>query len=157
LAFTELPAGMLDDGGTFAGAAAREIEEECDLSISESELVNLSELALASSSSSYSTSTFTSSSSHHHQNSTDDDQLPAGVYPSVGACDEFISIFLCQKRVARQDLKGWEGKLTGLRDEGETITLKLVKLNDLWKVCCRDAKSLSALALYTGLKAEGVI
>jgi 8-oxo-dGTP pyrophosphatase MutT (NUDIX family) len=28
LAFPELPAGMVDDGGNFAGAAAREIKEE---------------------------------------------------------------------------------------------------------------------------------
>ena len=28
LAFSELPAGMVDDSGTFAGTAAREIKEE---------------------------------------------------------------------------------------------------------------------------------
>jgi 8-oxo-dGTP pyrophosphatase MutT (NUDIX family) len=28
LAFSELPAGMVDDSGTFAGAAAKEIKEE---------------------------------------------------------------------------------------------------------------------------------
>ena len=33
LAFPELPAGMVDDSGTFAGAAAKEIKEELGLLI----------------------------------------------------------------------------------------------------------------------------
>jgi ADP-sugar diphosphatase len=47
--------------------------------------------------------------------------------------------------------------LTGLRNEGEKITLKVVKLGDLWKEGARDAKTLSAWALYHGLKKEGKI
>lgn len=32
LAFPELPAGMVDDSGTFSGAAAKEIKEELGMS-----------------------------------------------------------------------------------------------------------------------------
>lgn len=44
-----------------------------------------------------------------------------------------------------------EGKLTGLRDHGESITLKLVDLEDAWKLS-PDMKLLSSLALYHSLK-----
>jgi ADP-sugar diphosphatase len=44
-----------------------------------------------------------------------------------------------------------------LRDEGEKITLKLCRLDELWKVGARDGKTLAALALYEGLKREGKV
>ena len=50
------------------------------------------------------------------------------------------------------DLKG---KATGLRNEGEMITLKLVPLENAWKEGARDGKTLAALALYTNLQAAG--
>uniref|UniRef100_A0A060TAI9 ARAD1D19866p n=1 Tax=Blastobotrys adeninivorans TaxID=409370 RepID=A0A060TAI9_BLAAD len=40
MALLELPAGMIDDG-TFSGAAARELEEECGITVSEEELEDL--------------------------------------------------------------------------------------------------------------------
>jgi len=138
MGFTELPAGMLDDG-TFAGAAAKEIEEECDMKVEQSELINMSELAAKL------------------NPSSSDEDVQDGVYPSIGACDEFIPIFLCQKRIPRGDLKKLDGKLTGLREENERITLKLVPLSDLWKVGSRDAKALAGAALYAGLKASEAI
>ena len=45
LQFVELPAGMVDRG-SFAGTAAKEIQEEIGLEIPEDELINLSELAI---------------------------------------------------------------------------------------------------------------
>ncbi|KAG4426903.1 hypothetical protein IFR05_017614, partial [Cadophora sp. M221] len=72
-----------------------------------------------------------------------------------GGCDEYIPIFLHEKRIPREQLKEWTGKLTGLRSEGEKITLKLVKLEDLWLEGARDAKALAAYALYEGLKRSG--
>ena len=77
------------------------------------------------------------------------------MYPSVGACDEFIPIFLCQKRLTRRHLNWLKGKATGLRDEGENITLKLVPLARAWREAGRDAKALAAIALYENLKREG--
>jgi len=46
LSFAELPAGMLDDSGTFSGGAEKEIEEETGLKVPAKELINPTELAL---------------------------------------------------------------------------------------------------------------
>ena len=130
---------MLDDTGTFSGAAAKEIEEETGLKIPSSELINLTELAFPAQVS---------------QGETQE-QLQAGVYPSPGGSDEYIPIFLWQKRVPRGHLKEWSGKLTGLRNDGEKITLRLARLEEIWKVAGRDGKTLAGYALYEGLRREG--
>lgn len=135
LQFTELPAGMVDEG-TFAGSAAAEIKEELGMEIKEDELINLTELAIP-------------------ETSGDGEDMPKAMFPSAGGCDEYIPLFLCEKRIQREQLKEWTGKLTGLRDEGEKITLKLVRLQDLWWEGARDAKALSALSLFEGLKRDG--
>jgi hypothetical protein len=83
------------------------------------------------------------------------ESLEHAMYPSVGACDEFMPIFLCQKRLTRRHMNWLKGKATGLRDEGENITLKLVPLDMAWREVARDAKALAALALYDNLKREG--
>lgn len=138
LGFVEIPAGMLDDGGTFAGGAAREIEEETGMKVPEEELVDMTKLALG-----------------EGGDGENGERLQQAVYPSCGGSDEFIPMFLHERRVPRRQLKEWQGKLTGLRDHGEKITLKVVPLKDLWREGARDAKALSALALYEGLKKAG--
>lgn len=138
LAFPELPAGMLDDHGTFAGGAAKEIQEETGLIIPENELVDMTFLALGSP-------------------KEEEEQLQQAVYPSPGGSDEFIPLFLCQKSMSRREIEEMQGRLTGLRSEGEKITLKVVPLEDLWKEGVRDGKALAAWALYQGLKKEGRI
>lgn len=140
LAFSEIPAGMLDDSGTFAGAAAKEIEEETGLSIPQNELVDMTSLAL-----------------QIMHEPKDGEALQRAVYPSAGGSDEFIPLFLCQKRMSRHDIEGLQGRLTGLRHDGEKITLKVVSLKDLWKEGLRDGKTLAAWALYKGLSEEGRI
>ncbi|KAI9470422.1 hypothetical protein BDB00DRAFT_777007 [Zychaea mexicana] len=124
LEFPELPAGMLDGSGNFAGTAAREIYEETGLSIQEHELVDLTHKAYG--------------------------DRWQGMYPSAGGCDEFVRLFMCIKHMARSDIEALEGKLGGLRDRGENITLKLVSLKDAWKIA-PDAKLLSTLTLYHAL------
>jgi 8-oxo-dGTP pyrophosphatase MutT (NUDIX family) len=141
LAFTEIPAGMLDDG-TFKGTAAKEIAEEAKLTVTEDDLINMSDLALAD-------------ATPASFGSNDTESVESAMYPSVGACDEFIPIMLCQKRLTRRHMEWLKGKATGLRDEGENITLKLVPLDEVWKQAGRDAKALAAIALYDGLKREG--
>ena len=136
LAFAEIPAGMLD-GGTFSGGAAKEIEEETGLKVKESELIDMTALAIADS------------------EISNGERLQKAVYPSPGGCDEYIPLFLCEKRIPRAQMEEFRGKLTGLREEGEKITLKLVPLKDLWRAGARDGKTLAAWALYSGLKAEG--
>ena len=135
LSLAELPAGMLDDSGTFSGGAAKEIEEETGLKVPEGELINLTSLAIST-------------------GSEKEERLQQAMYPSAGGCDEFVPIFLWQKRVSRGSLKEWQGKLTGLREHGEKITLMLCPLRELWRYGGRDAKALAGYALYQGLKQE---
>ncbi|KAI1260359.1 hypothetical protein F5Y18DRAFT_432310 [Xylariaceae sp. FL1019] len=147
LEFVELPAGMVDGGpddkeeGKFAGAAAKEIYEELGIEIKASELTCLSHLAAPTSSS--------------KPNDAEEEGLSQAMYPSAGGCDEYVPIYMHERRVPRDTLKEWTGKLTGLRDEGEKITLKLVKLRDLWWEGRRDSKSLAAFALWEGARREG--
>jgi len=128
LSFPELPAGMLDGSGNFAGIAAQEIEEETGFKIKESELTDLTALTYS--------------------------DRWRGVYPSAGGSDEFLRLFLCTKEIGHGKLESLQGKLTGLRDHGEVITLKVVPLNDVWREA-PDAKVLSALALLDGLRKAG--
>ncbi|KAI1760302.1 hypothetical protein GGR53DRAFT_510462 [Hypoxylon sp. FL1150] len=139
LAFVELPAGMVDEGGSFAGTAAQEIREELGLAIPAAELRCLSDVAADGAAAA----------------DEGDEGLPAAMYPSAGGCDEHIPIYMHERRVPREQLQEWTGKLTGLRDHGEKITLKLVKMKDLWREGGRDAKCLAALALWEGLRREG--
>lgn len=161
LAFPEIPAGMLDDG-EFKGTAAKELKEEAHLDIQESELLDLSELALADA---------------PVDHLSEPESLEMAMYPSpgkrrrkssvnpilpltshfTGACDEFIKLYLYQKRLTRRHIEWLQGRAAGLEHEGETIKLKLVPLKSLWREGARDGKTLSALALYENLKREGKI
>ncbi len=67
-----------------------------------------------------------------------------------------IRLFLYQADVSREKLEALKSTLTGVLEEGESITLKVIELDDLW-VEAPDAKALSALALYYNLKAAGKI
>ncbi|KAJ1771998.1 hypothetical protein EV179_006194 [Coemansia sp. RSA 487] len=113
----ELPAGMLDDDGAFAGTAAREILEETGLTIAPHELIDLTTHA------------------------------SKGLYPSSGACDEFIRLFACLKHVTSKELDDIKGRLSGLREDGEFITVRLVPLDQLWQ-STMDMKATSALYLW---------
>lgn len=138
LGMVELPAGMLDDSGSFSGVAAKEIEEEVGLTIPSEELLDMTSLALGDG-----------------RGAAEGEELQKGIYMSAGGQDEFITIFLHQRRVKREELETWSGRLTGERDHGEKITLKCVRLENLWKEAGRDAKSLAAWTLYEGLRKEG--
>lgn len=138
---------MLDDG-SLKGAAASEIEEEAKLKVNESDLINLSELALEG-------VPATPWTDQANSTASGSEWIETSMYPSAGACDEFIPILLCQKRLTRRHMDWLKGKATGLRDEGENITLKLVPLDRAWREAGRDAKALAAIALYDNLKKEG--
>ncbi|CDM36047.1 hypothetical protein PROQFM164_S04g000928 [Penicillium roqueforti FM164] len=140
LSFAEIPAGMLDDSGTFAGGAAKEIHEETGLRVEQGDLIDMTSLALQAA-----------------QEPGYGERLQAAVYPSPGGSDEFIPLFLCQKSMPVKEIEGLQGKLTGLRESGEKITLKIIPLADLWKEGIRDGKTLAAWALYQGLKQEGLL
>jgi len=127
--FAEIPAGMID-GGRFAGAAAKEMKEETGIDINEDQLVDLTSLAYQG----------------NH----------VGMYPSAGGCDEVIRLYMFRTVVNREQLNGYQDKLTGVIEEGEVISLKVVPLDDLW-LHAPDAKALSALYLYNKLMETGVI
>jgi len=141
---------MLDDSGTFAGGAAKEIQEETGLVIPQNELIDMTALALHSLEEDPNLR-----QSPNIRQIGKKEMLQKGVYTSPGGSDEFIPLFLCQKRMRRNEIDDLQGRLTGLREEQEKITLKLVPLEHLWKESVRDGKSLAAWALYQGLKKEG--
>lgn len=138
LAFLEIPAGMLDDSDTFGGAAAKEIEEETGFKLPRSELLDMTELALK------------------HSNISEK-SLQDAMYVSPGGSDEYIPIFLWEKELDRQEIEDLRGKLTGIRTQGEMITLRVCDYEDLWREGARDAKTLAAWALYEGLNRSGII
>jgi len=65
-----------------------------------------------------------------------------------------MKVFAYRHRIDKGMLKEWKGRLTGLMEHGERITLTVVRLCDLWRETV-DAKALSAVALWDGLKREG--
>ncbi|KAF9083249.1 hypothetical protein BGX23_011648 [Mortierella sp. AD031] len=126
--FPEIPAGMLDGSGDFVGKCAEELKEECGITLDHNSLTDMTELA--------------------YGDNWD------GVYPSAGGCDEFLRLFVCCKDMEWNELQALEGRLGGLREHGESISLSLVALKDAYKTA-PDAKLLSSLALFNALKAEG--
>eukprot|EP00435_Cladocopium_sp_Y103_P028550 s428_g7.t1 len=126
--YMALPAGMLDGNGDFGGAMAREMEEETGIRCDAKNLLDMTALVYG--------------------------EEFEGMYPSVGACDEFIRLFLFRRRMRQAEILSLEGKLMGLREENEKIKLCLVPLADLWHLS-PDAKNLCALLLYSKLKEAG--
>jgi ADP-sugar diphosphatase len=136
----ELPAGMLDGSGNFAGVAAKEIKEETGLDIKLEDLINLSEMAWGGA----------EGKKPMGNSPLENTRTPRGMYPSAGGCDEFITLFLHRTAMTRPQLSELEGKLTGNMAEGEMITLKVIEYEHLWRVA--DSKALSAAAVYQGLQ-----
>ena len=118
-ALEEIPAGMLDESGDFAGVAAKEIQEETGLTIHTDDLVPLTPIASS--------------------------------YPSPGGCDEGIRFFLYQpvlvKTYTREEITALQNKNTGNLEEGEVISLNIVKLQEL-REYTQDMKTMAALYLY---------
>jgi ADP-sugar diphosphatase len=108
VATLELPAGMMDSNHaqTVAGLAVQEMQEECGLHIQPSELHDLTELA----------------------------GLSDGLAPSPGGCDERIRYLYMEKIVTVAQLEQMRERLTGLREHGEVLVLKVVPMDDVWKV-----------------------
>jgi ADP-sugar diphosphatase len=116
VATLELPAGMIDDENeSVAGIAVKEMEEECGIIVRPSDLIDLTELAL--------------------EQAVHDGNLPiAALAPSGGGCDEFVRYMYLEKKVTVEELNEMKGKLSGLRDHGEFITLSVVPMEDVWRV-----------------------
>ena len=123
-AFEEICAGMLDGSSNFAGVAAKELKEEIGEDIKQSDLTDLSALA----------------------------GFPGGAYPSVGGCDETIRFYACVRSVTSEKMAEINGRCTGVLEEGEQITLKIVPLADVRKL--PDLKSIAAQALYEQFRSQ---
>jgi ADP-sugar diphosphatase len=115
----EAPAGMLDDG-KFKGKAIEEIEEELDMKFKEDDLIDLSSNILGDN---------------------------PDIYLSPGLLDESCRFFAVTKVVTQEDLQKIQGKLTGLREQQEFITLSVIPLEEITKRT-RDAKAFIAYLLY---------
>lgn len=161
----------LDGSGNFSGVAAKEMEEETGIMIGEDDLIDLTELAYGQASLTAGTAAVTAGGAAAAAadggatggGSSAAAAAPAppaatsalrGVYPSVGACDEFLRLLYYSKTVTPGELAELRGKATGLLDHGECITLDLVPLDDLWRRA-PDGKTLAAVLLYEKLKAAG--
>jgi len=119
----ELPAGMLDnENETVAGIAVQEMREECGIDVKPTDLVDLTTLAC--------------------NDAVELGHLPiAGIPPSPGGCDEFIRYMYMEKKVTAAELDEMRGRLAGLREHGEKISLRIVPLEDIWRVS-GDAKAM---------------
>ncbi|KAK2964325.1 putative Nudix hydrolase 14, chloroplastic [Blattamonas nauphoetae] len=128
--FLEAVAGMIDGSSNFAGVVVQEMKEETGISLTEKDMIDLTELA------------------HGKE--------VRGFYPSVGLCDEFIRLYLYRVEMTKSQMTQLEGKLAGLTEHGEYIRLKIVPLDSLWKAT-HDSKTLACLYLRDKLLAEGRI
>jgi ADP-sugar diphosphatase len=128
LSFMEIPAGMLDGAHNFAGAAAREIEQEVGLKLRAEELQDMTKLAV--------------------QDRRGKEALQDAIYPSPGGCDEYITLFLWEKEMERLEIENLKDKLTGHRAEIEKIRIRLLDYESLLRDGARDGKTLAAWSLY---------
>lgn len=145
LQFVELPAGMVDDKDNFAGQAAKEIKEELGLTIPMEDLICLTDEAAK-------VKKERERIADKGRSKTTTETQPFAMYPSGGGCDEYIKIFVYEKHVTKTELNGMQGKATGVLEEGEKITLKVVPMEYLWLEGAMDSKALAALALWEKLK-----
>jgi ADP-sugar diphosphatase len=129
--YCEIPAGMIDGDKNVVGVAAKEIKEETGIGVSVNDLADLLvETGV-------------------------DNQSVKGVFPSVGGCDEFLRFYLYIAKVTPAYLESLQGKCTGVLEEGEKITLKIVPLH-LLAAQSPDMKTFTALYLYGLLSPERI-
>jgi ADP-sugar diphosphatase len=116
--FAEIPAGMLDGSDNFISVAAKELEEEVGIKVAKKDLTDLSALA-------------------KHER---------GFFVSPGGSDETIRLYSLTQEVAKERLLEINGRCTGVLEEGEQITLKVVPLDDLLSI--PDGKTIVAYSIY---------
>ena len=109
---------MDDDTQTIKGVAVNEMKEECGIVIDASDLVDVTRLA------------FQGCKVGSH-----------GVPMSQGGCDENMRFMYLEKQVTRSQLDQMRNRMTGKRDEGEVITLRVVSYDDLWRISA-DSKAI---------------
>jgi ADP-sugar diphosphatase len=146
--FDEVPAGMLDGRGEFAGVAAKELKEETGLEIRDRDLIDMTHMAYSALPLSRPLSVL--------RDGTDEAGTGTvmGIYPSPGACDEYLRVFLFRKQVTSEELAEMQAHIRGEEHENERIAVRVVPLEDVWK-WTPDSKSHSAVLLYEQLLRSG--
>ncbi|NDH64485.1 MAG: NUDIX domain-containing protein [Alphaproteobacteria bacterium] len=100
-ALLELPAGMTDDSGAFAGVAAKELEEETGIRLPAEALIDLT--AMAQSKDPHGTpSPLTSYDELHASAIRGKAPGDRGMYPSAGGCNEFLRLMFHERTVTRE-------------------------------------------------------
>ena len=61
-----------------------------------------------------------------------------GMLPSAGGCDEFVRLYCFRRKVEPAMIKELEGRLTGLRDEGEASSPKTDDFLSKNDECCTE-------------------
>uniref|UniRef100_A0A7S1N1G6 Nudix hydrolase domain-containing protein n=1 Tax=Eutreptiella gymnastica TaxID=73025 RepID=A0A7S1N1G6_9EUGL len=122
----EIPIGLIDSSGKFAGKAAQEFREELDLVLTKENLVDMTTLAY--------------------------NGKFSGVFQSPGHTDVHNALYLFRDSVTTAQLASFKERTE--EEEGDIIDLKLVPLKAVWKATS-DAKTLAAVALFSALQAEG--
>ena len=112
----ELPAGMLDDSDTsIRGIAVQEMQQECGITIQPSDLIDLTALAC-------------------HDAVREGHLSETAIPSSPGGCDESIRYMYMEKKVTVDELDQMRGRLTGLRAHGELIVLRVVPMEQVWRI-----------------------
>ncbi len=72
-----------------------------------------------------------------------------GIYSTPGLVTEKRQYFLARKKISLEELQAMQGKKTGVLEEGERITVQIMKIEDLPPLHqIEDANTLIAIALY---------
>jgi ADP-sugar diphosphatase len=81
------------------------------------------------------------------------DLIPlGGIYPSPGACDEYIKLYAYEYNISEEEFVELQGKSTGCIEEGEQITLKTIPYYEI--INSEDPKLLCAWAKYENIQAN---
>ncbi len=121
----ELPVGIMDDDEEkLYGHEIEEIEEACGLSINMSDLVDLSQQAYARISI----------------------ENVKGLCPSPSQSAEQVKIMYMKHEISKEHLLRMRARFSEQREQGVTITMRVIPTRDLWKVTS-DMKVICALFL----------
>ena len=80
--------------------------------------------------------------------------LKSGVFLSPGGCDETMNFYVVEKTMPRSEIMELRGRQTGVQEEGESITVKIVPFNKLLDTT-NDTKVFTALAFYEDYRNKG--
>lgn len=130
VSYPELPAGMINNDENALKAALREMKEETNIIPNAGKMIDLTKVFFKG--------------------------KWNGIYPSPGACDELIKLFLYRQSSTEAEVKKMQGKKTGLASENEHLKLRLINLKDVCRIT-PDVKVHCAYMMYMALKKEGVI